>query len=180
MTSETAAISRKGPAPVFVVVMGVSGSGKTTVAEGVAAAIGGTFLEGDDFHPPGNKAKMGAGIPLEDEDRWPWFDRLAAAAKARLSEGKSPVLACSALKRRHRERLLRDIPEHRLVHLRGGYGLIKDRMDARQHEYMTSDLLQSQFDALEEPEPGPATLVLSIEDQPDEIVRKAVAWLGTA
>lgn len=166
------------PTP-FLVVMGVSGCGKTTVADLVAAEIGGGFLEGDAFHPPANKAKMGAGIPLTDEDRWPWFDRLAEEVREVLASGRPAVLACSALKRRYREHLFDGFSDHRLVYLRGSYELIKARMDARQHEYMTSTLLQSQFDALEEPEPGPGTLILSIERTPEEMVQEIVAWLGT-
>lgn len=157
--------------------MGVSGCGKTTIADLVAAEIGGVFLEGDAFHPPENKAKMGAGIPLMDEDRWPWFDRLVAEAKTALARGQSPVLACSALKRSYRERLCEGFPDCRWIHLEGSFEVIQARMDARQHEYMTSTLLQSQFDALEAPSPGPDTLVLSIERAPQEIVREIVAWL---
>ncbi len=159
--------------------MGVSGCGKTTVADLVATEIGGIFLEGDAFHPPANKTKMGAGIPLTDEDRWPWFDLLIAEARKALASGKPPVLACSALKQRYREHLFSGFPDCRLVYLEGSYELIKDRMDARQHEYMTSTLLRSQFDALEAPQPGPGTLVLSIEQAPEELVRQIVAWLGT-
>ncbi len=166
--------------PIFLVVMGVSGCGKTTVAEALASRIGGIFLEGDAFHPPASKAKMGAGIPLTDEDRWPWFDTLATEARKAIDAGKSPVLACSALKRRYREHLFRGFQEHRLVYLRGSYELIKARMDARQHEYMTSTLLRSQFDALEEPEPGPATLILSIERTPQQLVADILAWLDDA
>lgn len=165
--------------PLFLIIMGVSGCGKTTVADRVAAEIGGVFLEGDAFHPPANKAKMGAGIPLTDEDRWPWFDLLIAEARKALASGKSPVLACSALKQRYREHLFEGFPDCRLVYLEGSYELIKGRMDARQHEYMTSTLLRSQFDALEVPQPGPGTLILSIEQAPEELVRQIVAWLGT-
>jgi len=163
----------------FVVVMGVSGCGKTTVAERLAREIGGAFLEGDAYHPAANKAKMGAGIPLDDEDRAPWFDALAAAARAELERGRTPVLACSALKRRYRERLFRDFSEHRLVHLEGSFDLIKARMDEREHEYMTSGLLRSQFEALEPPEPAPHTLVLSIEPPPEALVERIRGWLET-
>ncbi len=158
--------------------MGVSGCGKSTIAAGLAEGIDGLFLEGDDFHPPENKAKMGAGIPLQDEDRWPWFDRLRAAASEALDEGNSPVLACSALKRSHRDYLFRDFPCHRLIWLEGSFDLIKERMDAREHEYMTSDLLRSQFEALEEPAPHPDLLRVSIERTPDEIVATILEWLG--
>jgi gluconokinase len=164
--------------PTFIVIMGVSGCGKTTVAELVAQEIGGMFLEGDAFHPPANKAKMGSGIPLADEDRWPWFDRLIHAANAVLETESSPVLACSALKQRYRDYLFESFDHHRLVYLQGSYEVIKARMDARQHEYMTSTLLKSQFDILEEPAPGPDVLILPIERTPEELVATILAWLG--
>jgi gluconokinase len=163
--------------PTFVIIMGVSGCGKTTIAEIVATQIGGTFLEGDAFHPPANKAKMGAGIPLTDEDRWPWFDTLIAESHDVIAQGGSPVLACSALKQRYRDYLVEDFTRHRLVYLKGSYELIKGRMDAREHEYMTSTLLKSQFDALEEPTPGPGVLVLPIEESPESLVCQIAAWL---
>lgn len=177
-------ISRKTPMPAsdflpptFILVMGVSGCGKTTVAERVAAEIGGMFLEGDAFHPFANKAKMGAGIPLTDEDRWPWFDLLTHAAMAVIETESSPVLACSALKQRYRDYLFQDIARHRLVYLKGSYELIKARMDSREHEYMTSTLLKSQFDILEEPTEGPDVLILPIEETPETLVRQIVGWL---
>jgi gluconokinase len=165
--------------PIFIVIMGVSGCGKTTIAERVAETIDGMFLEGDAFHPPANKAKMGSGIPLTDEDRWPWFDRLIHAANAVLETDSSPVLACSALKQRYRDYLFESFPDHRLVYLKGSFELIKARMDARRHEYMTSTLLKSQFDILEEPAPGPDVLILPIEQDPDSIVEAVVHWLET-
>ncbi|MDF1738551.1 MAG: gluconokinase [Verrucomicrobiales bacterium] len=162
----------------FIVVMGVSGCGKTTVASELASRLEkGAYLEGDSFHPPENKAKMGAGIPLEDSDRWPWFDALIAEAKTKLAEGETPVLACSALKQAHRDYLFEDFPTYRLIHLEGSFELIKARMDARDHEYMTSDLLRSQFAALEVPEADENLLTLSIEQSPDELVTAAIAWL---
>ena len=119
----------------------------------------------------------GAGVPLEDADRWPWFDALIAEAKAKLAEGQTPVLACSALKQVHRDYLFQDFPEYRLIHLDGSFELIKARMDARDHEYMTSDLLRSQFAALEVPEENDQLLTLSIEKSPDELVEAATTWL---
>ncbi|MEX2579146.1 MAG: gluconokinase [Verrucomicrobiales bacterium] len=161
----------------FIVVMGVSGCGKSTVAGLLAEAIDGTYLEGDAFHPPENKEKMGAGIPLTDDDRWPWFDALIGAANHAIAEGSVPVLACSALKRIHRDYLFRNFEDNRLVHLAGSFDLIKSRMDDREHEYMTSDLLRSQFDALEEPEPDPNVLIVPIEPTPEEQVALIVDWL---
>lgn len=178
MSRQTSPSPASPASPTFLVVMGVSGCGKTTVAQLVAKEIGGMFLEGDAFHPPANKAKMGAGIPLTDDDRWPWLDRLVHAAHAVLETGSTPVLACSALKRRYRDYLFESFPDHRLAYLRGSYATIKARMDARRHEYMTSTLLKSQFDTLEEPSPGPGVLILPIETSPERIADRIAAWLG--
>ena len=162
----------------FIVIMGVSGCGKSTIAKRLAKEIDGMFLEGDAFHPPENKAKMGAGIPLQDADRWPWFDRLIHAANAVLETESSPVLACSALKQAYRNYLFRNFSSHRLIYLHGSFDLIKNRMDTREHEYMTSDLLRSQFAILEEPPPSSDLLTLSIELSPDEIITAICSWLG--
>lgn len=162
----------------FLVIMGVSGCGKTTVTSAVAERLADSvFLEGDDFHPPANKEKMGNGIPLTDEDRRPWFAELNAAAKEAVGQGKTPVLACSALKEEYREALFRGFNKPRLVFLKGSFDLIKSRMDARDHEYMTSTLLESQFATLEEPEAGENVLVLSIDKTPEEIVNRVVEWV---
>lgn len=164
----------------LIVVMGVSGCGKTTIAQELASQLNkGVYLEGDSFHPPENKVKMGAGIPLEDSDRWPWFDALITEAKDKLARKQTPVLACSALKQTHRDYLFRDFPEHRLIHLEGSFELIKARMDSRDHEYMTSDLLRSQFAALELPAANEQLLTLSIESSPEELVKNAIGWLSS-
>ena len=161
----------------FIVVMGVSGCGKTTIAEGLAKALGGTYLEGDSFHTVEAKAKMGEGIPLTDDDRWPWFDRMVSAARTEVDHGRTPVLSCSALKQAYRDYLLGDFVAPCLIYLEGSFELIKGRMDARDHEYMTSDLLKSQFDTLEEPKAGERVLVLSIEKRPEAIIKAALEWL---
>jgi gluconokinase len=162
----------------FTVLMGVSGCGKTTVASLLADALPeATYLEGDSYHPPGNKEKMGAGIPLTDEDRWPWYDALNQVARETFEAGKTPVLACSALKKSYRDVLFRDFEDFRLILLEGSFQLIKDRMDSRDHEYMTSTLLESQFATLEEPEPAANVLTLSIEHSPEELAERIVAWL---
>ncbi len=163
--------------PPFIVIMGVSGCGKTTIASELARALGGIYLEGDSFHPPENKAKMGQGIPLTDEDRWPWFDILIGAAKDTLKTGNVPILSCSALKEAYRNHLSAPFDQFRLIYLEGSFELIKSRMDARDHEYMTSDLLKSQFATLEEPTASKNLLTLSIEKSPEEILDEIQRWL---
>jgi len=132
---------------MIAVLMGVSGSGKTTIGERVAARLGWHFIDADDHHPAANVAKMSAGIPLEDEDRWPWLDKLNGLLRA---EGDA-VLACSALKEAYRQRLLAGVGERRLVFLAGDKALIASRLAARKHRYMPASLLDSQFATLEAP-----------------------------
>ena len=132
---------------MIVLVMGVSGSGKNTIGEPLAQRLGWKFIDGDDYHPPENVKKMAAGIPLQDEDRWPWLDRLNAVLK----KERQAVVACSALKEAYRKRLLAGIPDFAIVHLRGSFELIRSRVEARKHRYMPASLLKSQFDTLEPP-----------------------------
>lgn len=132
---------------MIVVVMGVSGCGKTTIGKLLAAHLGCPFLDGDDFHPPENVAKMAAGTPLGDADRWPWLEIL----NGKLIDKPSAVLACSALKESYRGVLTRGLPDCRFVHLRGSIELILARMQERQHRYMPASLLESQFATLEPP-----------------------------
>lgn len=166
--------------PIFLLVMGVSGCGKTTVAHRIAQKIDAEFLEGDDFHSRGNKAKMAAGIPLTDEDRRPWLDHISQAVKTRLKEGKSVILACSALKQSYRDRILsqiRELSDWHILYLRGNFDQIKARMDARNHEYMTSTLLRSQFDTLEGPVEDERTRILSTSLSPEQIALDILAWI---
>ena len=144
-----------------LVVMGVSGSGKTTVAELLAKQLEWSFMEGDRLHPPANVEKMRQGIPLNDADRAPWLDRIGAELKSWAAEGKSGVMTCSALKRAYRDRIRSARPDVRFVYLKGSEALIETRVAARHHEYMPASLLRSQFDTLEEPtadEPGVVTV----------------------
>jgi carbohydrate kinase (thermoresistant glucokinase family) len=131
---------------VIVVVMGVSGSGKSTVGALLAKQLGVEFLDADEFHPPENVAKMASGVPLTDEDRKPWLERLNAELRKR----KDAVLACSALKESYRCTLAQGI-DCRIVHLRGPVELIRARMQTRRHRYMPAALLESQFATLEPP-----------------------------
>ena len=133
---------------MIVLVMGVAGVGKTTIGEPLARALGWRFLDADDYHPPENVAKMKAGIPLQDADRWPWLSRL----NRELKDLENAVLACSALKQSYRERLAQGIPKFTVVYLYGSAKLIRARLESRQHHYMPAALLDSQLAALEPPE----------------------------
>lgn len=137
---------------LIVIVMGVSGAGKSTVGAALARALDAEFLDADEFHPPGNVAKMAAGTALTDADRRPWLDRLNRELRAREAERRSAVLACSALKAAYRERLLVGIKRPCVVYLRGDIEFIRTRLQARQHKYMPASLLESQFTALEPPQ----------------------------
>ena len=134
----------------FFVIMGVSGCGKTTIGEALAAYLGCPFYDGDDFHSPQNVAKMAAGIPLNDGDRAPWLDTLAALIQEHLDREETAVLASSALKKRYRDRLRVD-GRVQFIFLDGDFDLIWERMQARQDHYMKAEMLRSQFDALEAP-----------------------------
>ncbi len=152
---------------MVIIVMGVSGSGKTTVGQRLAAALGWRFRDADDFHPPGNIAKMTAGIPLTDEDRAPWLSVLRELLENTLAAGESLVLACSALRRSYRERLTVDAARQRWVYLRAPRELIAERLKARLGHYMPAALLDSQLAALEVPEDA---LVVEATADPDTLV----------
>jgi len=137
-------------AVVIIVMMGVSGSGKSVVGQALAGALGWPFFDADDFHPEANVAKMAAGTPLTDDDRWPWLDRLADEMASINGRGASAVFACSALKQAYRDRLAR-AGNVRWVYLKGDYETIASRISGRMHRYMPASLLASQFATLEEP-----------------------------
>lgn len=136
---------------MVIVLMGVSGAGKTTVGMLLAEALGGEFAEGDAYHPPANVAKMRQGIPLADVDRWPWLEILSREIGRWLDAGQTVVLACSALKQRYREVLRNGRPDVRFVHLQGDPSLVRGRLAERQGHYMPASLLDSQIAALEPP-----------------------------
>jgi gluconokinase len=159
------------------VMMGVSGSGKTTIAKGVAGREGWRLVEGDSFHPPANVAKMQSGTPLNDEDRWPWLQAIAREIDAIRARGESAVVASSALKRAYRDILIGDRPDVVLVYLLGSKDLIAGRMAARQGHFMPPTLLDSQFATLEEPGAAEHPIVVSIEPPPNEIVDEVVRKL---
>lgn len=151
----------------FFIVMGVSGCGKTTVGTALADRLGWDFYDADDFHPPENVAKMASGIPLNDDDRYPWLVALHDLISDSLADRKSGVLACSALQESYREILLDDNDNVQIVYLKGSFDLILSRMQARSGHYMKPEMLQSQFNALEEPRDA---MVVPISLGVDEIV----------
>ncbi len=165
------------PGPVVVVMMGVSGGGKTTIAQGVATQLGWDVVEGDRFHPPANIAKMSSGIPLDDADRLPWLRAIAVAIDQDLEAGKSAVVACSALKRAYRDILIGSRKNVPLVYLQGSRELIGERMAARKDHFMPPALLDSQFATLEEPGADEHPIVVSVLPPPPVIVEAVIAAL---
>ena len=155
-----------------IVVMGVAGAGKSTVGALLAARLGLAFIDGDQLHPESNKQKMSAGIPLNDKDRSPWLNAIERA----LGSG-DVVVACSALKRKYRDRFRAVAPEVRFIYLFGTIDLLADRLAARSHEYMPASMLGSQLEALEPPDSTEAALTINIEKGPDEIINAAIHWL---
>jgi gluconokinase len=145
-----------------IVVMGVSGCGKSTVGRTLAQRLPATFLDADDFHPPDNVERMAAGIALTDADRAGWLDALSARLAAAQAQGEPVVLACSALKRRYRDALRRGAPTLALVHLHGAPALLAQRLGARSDHYMPPSLLQSQLATLEPPDADEHALVLDV------------------
>jgi gluconokinase len=166
--------------PMAAVVMGVSGSGKTTIAKLLAEMLGWQFQEGDKLHPPENVEKMSAGIPLTDADRLPWLRKIAETIDGWRAHGQSGVVTCSALKRSYREIIVGDRPDVRLVYLKGSLDLIRQRMAARRGHFMPSTLLDSQFAILEEPSPDENAIVVDIGGQPEKIAGEIAERLRVA
>jgi gluconokinase len=159
------------------VVMGVSGSGKSTIASMLAQRLHWVYEDGDWFHPKSNIEKMHHGEPLNDEDRWPWLRAIAAWIDATRHAGSHGIVACSALKRGYRDILIGDRPDVRLIFLKGERDLIARRIAARADHFMPSTLLDSQFAALEEPQADERPIVVSIVPHPREIVEAIVSEL---
>jgi ribose 5-phosphate isomerase A len=166
--------------PPVLVVMGVSGSGKTTVAEQLAAKLGWPFEEGDALHPAANVAKMHAGIPLTDADRAPWLAAVAAWIDGQRKAGKPGIITCSALKRSYRDLIIGDRPQVRLVYLRASREIVAQRLAGRQGHFMPPSLLQSQFEALEEPAPAEEPLVVDIGPPAAQLVEEIIRLLGAS
>lgn len=153
------------------VVMGVSGSGKSTVGRRLASARGVPYLEGDDFHPPRNVERMAAGIALTDDDRAGWLARLRDELARAAAAQQGVVLACSALKRRYRDTLREGAPALQLIYLHGARALLASRMAARSDHYMPASLLDSQLATLQPPQPDESALSFDVAQDPDAIVR---------
>ncbi|HST52939.1 MAG TPA: gluconokinase [Pyrinomonadaceae bacterium] len=153
---------------MLIILMGVAGSGKTTVGRELARELGWKFYDADDFHTRASVEKMSRGVPLDDEDRAPWLERLRELIESCVGRGESAVLACSALKQSYRRMLLID-ESVKLVYLKGDRELIRERLSKRDGHFMKPEMLDSQFDALEEPERG---LTVDISATPEEIAAK--------
>jgi ribose 5-phosphate isomerase A len=172
--------SHRGSPPVLVV-MGISGSGKSTVAEELAARLGWSFEEGDSLHPEANIAKMHAGIPLTDADRQPWLERVAAWIDAQRAKKQPGIITCSALKRAYRGVIIGDRPEVRLVYLRAGRDVVRQHLTGRHGHFFPGQLLQSQIDTLEEPDPGEDALTIEEGEQsPGRIAEQIIGLLGAS
>jgi gluconokinase len=158
---------------MIVVLMGVSGAGKTTIGELLAKRLGWPLIEGDEYHPRENVAKMAAGIPLDDDDRWPWLDAL----NRRIRGERDAVVTCSALKHAYRKRLLAGVADARVVYLHAPREVIVKRVAARKHKFMPASLLESQFATLE---PPTAAIAIDVSGTPEESVEAIVAALQRA
>jgi carbohydrate kinase (thermoresistant glucokinase family) len=163
-----------------ILIMGVTSSGKTAVGALLAGRLGWEFADADWFHPSANVEKMRAGTPLTDADREPWLRAIAEWINGICNKGGHAVVACSVLKRRYRDQLIKERTDARLVYLRGDEALIAQRMAARHGHFMPQSLLHSQFEALEEPGPDEHPLAVSIKPTPSEIVTEIVTKLGVA
>ncbi|MDQ7251457.1 gluconokinase [Dongia sedimenti] len=158
--------------PIVVLLMGVSGSGKSTIGTLLAAQLGASYFDADSFHSPEAIAKMQSGTPLDDRDRMPWLARIAQKIELLVADDESGVIGCSALKRAYRDILFDGIPRERvaLVYLRGSYDLIRGRLAQRTDHFMPASLLESQFKQLEEPSPDERAIKADIAPAPDAIV----------
>lgn len=171
--------AHRGSPPVLVI-MGVSGVGKSMIAEALAARLGWPFEEGDALHPEVNIAKMHAGIPLTDADRQPWLERVAAWIDAQRAKKQPGIITCSALKRSYRQVIIGDRPEVRLVYLRGGRDLVATHLAGRSGHFMAAGLMRSQIDTLEVPDPDEDPLTVDVERPAGEIADEIIRLLGTS
>ena len=156
---------------MIIIILGVSGAGKTTVGKLMARSLGWHFVEADDFHSAANIERMRSGHPLTDEDRWPWLERLREQIKRSVAAEENAVLACSALKRAYRQRL-RVSDEVKFVFLRGDYAVVEKQLRGRHGHFVNSELLESQFDDLEESQPDEHSLTIGLGRTPEGIVEE--------
>jgi gluconokinase len=165
-------------APLVVVLMGVSGSGKSTTGAALSRQLGWPFRDADTFHPPSNVEKMSKGLPLTDADRAPWLAAIARWIDERLGAGEPGIVSCSALKRAYRRTIIGDRNGVALVYLAGDKALIADRMRARKHHFMPVSLLDNQFATLEEPRDDERPVVVSIAPTPERVAAAIITALG--
>ena len=166
-------------APRHIVVMGVSGTGKTTIGQAVAEQLGAVFVEGDQFHPQANVDKMASGVPLDDDDRRPWLEALAGRIRELDEQGRASVTGCSALRRVYRDWLRESGADLFFLHLHTDYDILLDRMSKREH-FMPPSLLQSQFDTLEMLEPDEAGAIVDVRIGIEEVTDASMAALRAA
>ncbi|HRD75441.1 MAG TPA: gluconokinase [Hyphomicrobiaceae bacterium] len=169
--------SRQLP-PTVILLMGVSGAGKSTTGKNLGRALGWPFRDADEFHPAANVAKMRSGHPLDDVDRAPWLAAIAAYIDERRAKEEPAIVSCSALKRRYRDVLLDGRPDVALVYLFGTRQMIGERLQRRRGHFMPATLLESQFAALEEPQPDERPLVVSVGLSPRRVVGSIARGLG--
>lgn len=165
------------PAPI-ILVMGVSGAGKTTIASQLAERLGWAFLDADDLHPPANHAKMARGEPLDDEDRRPWLAAVSDWMQVKQRDGAPAVVACSALKRAYRDRLRRGVEGLAIVFIQAAPQLLAERLARRSGHFMPPSLLASQIEALEPPAPDETVIVVQAGQTPEQIVARVLEWVG--
>jgi carbohydrate kinase (thermoresistant glucokinase family) len=174
-----AAVTRAGGRPLVILLMGVAGSGKSTIGRRLSVTLGWPFRDADRFHPQANIDKMSRGIPLDDEDRAPWLAAIAGWIDERCSAGAPGIVSCSALKRAYRTLLRSGRGEDvALVYLQGSFALISDRMARRKHHFMPVSLLKSQFATLEEPGKDECALMVSVRLPPKKVVEQIIAAYG--
>ena len=164
--------------PLVIVLMGVSGCGKSTTGAALSQKLGWTFRDADSFHPPANVEKMSRGVPLTDEDRWPWLAAVAQWIEGRCEAGEHGIVSCSALKRDYRSRIVGSRSDVRLVYLEGDMRLIGRRLRGRKHHFMPASLLESQFATLEAPHADERPVIVSIAMSPRRVVRTIIERLG--
>ena len=164
--------------PVTLVVMGVSGVGKTSVAHALVTRTDWPFQEGDDLHPEANRAKMAAGTPLTDDDRWPWLRRIAGWIGEQEAAGRDAVVTCSALRRSYRDLLCDGHPSVRFVYLQAAEEVLAERITHRNHEYMPPGLLRSQLDTLEPLEADEPGVRVETHGTPDDVAARTLQALG--